>query len=265
MQLTVFKLSKCFIYSISVSQFHFFINKVRKKITTLISSSSGFFSSNYTAPLPLPMYIKKCHHLQGRDLCKPWLKDQDQSWSKHWFILSPTLQSTRDWNLSLEHRNTNWAQCNGSASLRICTAFGWGRLNFLNSGWWGVMWSFGWTELTTQGCFSCGRVGLTQRQGLFCFSPVRSIGMHKGLGGDTAGKNSNPYRIMLRNKTGQRWRLVDTDAALGSNQFVVRNCLFLHHLYFLAVRGREREGSLSSLLFFYFLYFIVGAVRVGWC
>lgn len=83
--------------------------------------------------------------------------------------------------------------------------------------------------------------------------------MHKGLGGDTAGKNSNPYRIMLRNKTGQRWRLVDTDAALGSNQFVVRNCLLLHHLYFLAV-GEER-GRGPFLLCCFFTSFIL---LCGW-
>lgn len=61
MQLTVFKLSKCFIYSISVSPFHFLINKARKKMTAVISSPLAylFFLLITLAPLSLPVYIKK--------------------------------------------------------------------------------------------------------------------------------------------------------------------------------------------------------------
>lgn len=98
--------------------------------------------------------------------------------------------------------------------------------------------------------------------------------MHKGLGGHTAGtavcncpkKYSKPYSIMLSNKTGQRWRLVQTAVALDTNQFVVRKCLLLYHLCFLTGSGGgggRREGGVpSSLLFFTSFVLLWG--RWGW-
>lgn len=67
---------------------------------------------------------------------------------------------------------------------------------------------------------------------------------------------------MLSNKTGHKWMLVETHVALGTHQFVVRNCLLWHHLCFLAVGGERGRGPFLFFVF-YILCFIVEAVVVG--